>query len=599
MAFIKVPSWFDVLHLGLRQSLLKKALVAQEAQEQSFWKEQALRFGFDIRAAKMQNGHNLLDSPWQSFFFEKFFQYTLRRIGNSLQNLKNWEKSFWKRNGRFVERLELSSISSQDLKTIIRWFPNLKWLTLNKCHSLLQANASVDNSIDLSQLKKLTTLQISDAHFLSAKAFHSIPEDIQTLIIDSARGFGSDFFEKLAKLDRLNSLIIRNCQGLQLHFLRNLPKSLRNLDLSGSGKSISNEALLFLPSELETLKLNKWDHFGDKELELLPAHVRHLEVEGWDISPSGLQQLEQLPLESLSLAASLSDPSGAGLIFLPRTLKKLDLSQNHLTSDALSWLDVLESLEELHVAYAAAFGSKFDDEPIFFPTTLKTLNLSYSGPFHKKTVQHFKACSALKSLSLAGCAIENHDLEYLPEQLEELNLCLSSDLTDVALSILKGLKALSSLELDGCEQIRGFGLSHLSSHLKKLSLAGCNRLSGKSLVNLPENLEELTLDCCELVTNHDIISLPLSLHVLSLAYCPHISNEAIDYISGLPLLNTITLTGCNRVCDQAISKLVRRKFEGTIVIKSDIELHPPASMLKKLTNFKARLLHKLKSQALR
>lgn len=597
MSHIKVPSWLELI--TLRCALTRFDIFSfKPSEEQSFWKEQSLMVGFDIRHAF---GTNIQDGLWQSFFYEKFFKYTLKRVDNSLQNLKGWEKSFWKREGRYVEKLELTSISRQDLELMMSWFPNLRHLTLKRCNTLLQST-----NPPLPGLSKLQSLEIQEAHLLSEKAFTLIPHSIKNLIIGSAKSITNEFFDNLPLLKHLQALSLQNCHSLQLNHLCRLPPGLKELDISGSGKNIVPDACFYLPRSLEVLKMNRWSHFGDMELALLPPNLHTLEIEGWQVTDIGLETLRNMPLETLNIAHIACQDFSTPLRQLPRTLKRLNLSQNRLSAEDFASLEQHEALTELDVSYAQGFDAILDDYPITFSKNLQTLNLSYSGVLHKQSIHSLKNLKNLKSLSLSAISIENSDLEWLPGGLEALDLSLCSHITDVGLMLLGSLINLTSLHLDGCEQIRGFGLSRLAPTLKKLSLAGCHRLSGKSLVQLPQSLEELSLDSCELILLADIQVLPATLQVLSLARLPHIGNEAADFLSSLPLLNTVSLQGCPKITEVAIAKLVRRKFEGTIIINtdyvtknSDIELHPPVSMLRKLTNFKARLIHKLKNQALR
>ncbi len=604
MSYIKVPSWIEVIKLGCLLGRLGLSKTDKSLHEQSFWKEQALRFGFDIREAL---GLQSPDSRWKSFFYEKFFQYTLKRVDNNLQNLKQSEKNFWKRNGRFIEKLKLTSMNKHDLELMLSWFPNLRHLTLKQCNTLLQGSSSI-----LTGIKKLHTLEIHNTHILTEKAFLNIPATIQKLIIKSAKSITNEFFNELHNVKQLYSLALQNCHSLQLHQLLKLPDQLKELDLSGSGKNIIPDVCFHLPRALLVLKMNGWDHFTDNELALLPQGLKKLEIEGWQLAANGTKALKVLPLNTLNLSRVTCDNFHQSLQNLPHTIRRLSLSQNALSAKDLQCLANFTSLVELDLSYALGFNGVLDDAPIVFPKTLKSLNLSCCGNLHKKSIRSLKNLINLKKLNASGCAFENSDLEWLPEGLEHVDLCLSINITDEGLIPLGALSQLRSLYLDGCEQIRGFGLLHLSASVQRLSLAGCHRLSGKSLIELPQNIEELSLDSCELVMVEDIQSLPATMQVLNLARCINIGNEAVDYLSSLPLLNTISLQGCPKITEIAIAKLVRRKFEGTIIIKSDllkqgvhaiedgdIELHPPAAILRKLTNFKARLVHKLKTQALR
>src|ERR1019366_5605447 len=115
-------------------------------------------------------------------------------IDNNIQNLKPREKNFWKRNGRFIERLELSSVNQQDLELMLSWFPNISHITLKKCNTLLQSNTQV-----LIGLTRLRTLEIHDTHLLTEKAFANIPSTIRKLVINGAKSITNEFFDHLSE----------------------------------------------------------------------------------------------------------------------------------------------------------------------------------------------------------------------------------------------------------------------------------------------------------------------------------------------------------------------------------------------------------------
>src|SRR5205085_5980933 len=102
------------------------------ASEDLFWKEQSLHFGFDIRKEKSHKAS--IKWPWKSFFFGKFLEHSLQKADWSLDNLKNWEKNFWKQNGPSIEKLELNAptLQTKDFEQILEWVPNLKVLILSK-----------------------------------------------------------------------------------------------------------------------------------------------------------------------------------------------------------------------------------------------------------------------------------------------------------------------------------------------------------------------------------------------------------------------------------------------------------------------------------
>lgn len=591
MANFKVPSWIELLQQAPRIAHFKTKRYPKDVQEQAFWKEQTLRFGFDIR-----HEHEEKSTPhWQGYFYKRFFEYTLRKCENNLQGIKAWEKSCFRRNGRHVDSLELEAVSFQDLCELLEWFPNLKRLTLSKCNSLLQPGMIESRTRPLEMLQELKVLEIKNVHILGATCAELLPTNLAQLIIRRSRGFMPEFFARIETLSHLKSLAIQECQGLELSYICKMPRLLDSLDLSHSGKSLTPDALLYLPPQLKNLKLNGWQQISDNAVPNLTQALNTLEIEGTECTAESLASLIAMPLKELNLSRT----HVTHLSSLPRELKRLKLNQNMLNAESMPAISNLEMLEELSLAYIVAFDGRMDDAELRLPPTLKRLDLSYSGPFSKKTLRNLKSLHALETLKIASGFLDNEDLDWLPESLKELDLSLNSKITDMGIIQLNQLKELKSLQMDGCEQIRGSGLSSLSSSLTKLSLAGCHRLSGKSLVHLPSTLEELHLDSCDLVTNTEIAALPNRLHMLSLAGCQHITNDALIRVCELPLLHTISLAGCPRISDSNISKQLKRKFEGTIILKApaakeeNIELHPSISMLKKLTRIKLKFLYKL------
>lgn len=568
MAYVKLPSWLELFSNSKIHTT-----------EDAFWKEQTLRFGFESSTTE----------PWKNYFFARLFEYSLKKVDWEVAKLKASEKKFWLEHGQHIERLEIvsSSIRPEDFVTVVRWLPNLKMLHLAKCNQLLHHTGEL-----LTTLDTLHTLELRDIHMVSKKVLEYFPDSIKTLVFKQCRSICPEFFEKLPSLQQLHSLLIQHCPTLDACLFGKFPQELVELDLTSSGKVLQEDSLALLPRGLKILKLNRWDRCSSRELNYLPQKLHTLELEGWNLTSKAFERLSELPLAHLNVAATSCDDLTEALSYVPCHIRSLNLSQNYLKCQDFQKLSRFHELEKLQVEYAQAFGSDLSQETILFPEQLKELVLTCSGPFAKSTLQRLRTLTSLKKLSLSGCDIENSDLGWLPQGIEELHLALCNQLTDFGIARLQNQQKLISLNLDGCEQVRGSCLSTFSSELKRLSLQGCSRLSGKSFSTLPTALEQLLLDHCTLITTDDLSSLPASLQVLSLSGCSSITNEAIDFFMDLPILHTISLQGCPCITSQAIEKCMRRKFEGTIMIEDCIELHPPVSMLKKLTSFKAKLIER-------
>ena len=505
MASIKVPSTLELL----RYKFLSSFWFYKEKQKQTFWKEQIIRSGFDIRHLQDKS------VSWQSVFYEQLF----------LHKYKASDKYFWKKHGVHVQKLELTGIGVQEFESILTWFPNIKHLILKKCNTLLLHDTTLQSH------KNIKTLEIHDTHLLTEKSFASIPQHIKELVIHSTRSITDAFFDQLHTLANLECLSLINCHSLTLHQLSKLPQNIGALNLSGSGANIMPDPCFYLPRTLHTLSMKRWDHFGDSELTLLPTKLQFLDIEGWDVTASGMKHLTHMPLSALYMARISCTDFYSGLKYLPRSLKKLSLSQNQISAYDLRDISSFTSLVELDISYLEAFGGTLDDTPLHFAPSIKRLDCSYSGPLHTATIHSLTTLRHLTHFNAAGCSLENADLEYLPQTVSELDISLAYKITDAGFTFLGKLQKLCNLHLEGCDQIRGSGLSHLSQTVKKLSLAGCHRLSGKSLAHIPRQLEELSVDSCELVMLEDITTMP-RLHTICLQGCPNITQTATTKLVG-------------------------------------------------------------------
>ncbi|MCE5293037.1 MAG: hypothetical protein LLF94_00300, partial [Chlamydiales bacterium] len=303
MSSFKVPSGLELL----RHKALSVFWFYTDKQKQAFWKKQIAASGFDIRHLENKA------VSWQSVFYEQLF----------LHNYKASDKHFWQKHGVHVRRLEISAISVQEFESLLKCFPNIEHLILTKCNTLLLHETS------LQAQKNLQTLEIHDTHLLTDKSFASIPLQIKKLVIHSARSISDGFFDQLAHLSHLEFLSLINYHSLTLHQLSKLPQNLLGLDISGSGNAIKPDLCFYLPRTILSLSMKRWDHFGDTELALLPPKLQYLDIEGWDVTADGMKHLAHMPLSALYMARISCTDFYTALQFLPRTLKKLSLSQNH------------------------------------------------------------------------------------------------------------------------------------------------------------------------------------------------------------------------------------------------------------------------------
>jgi len=559
---------------------------------ESYFKEKALRFGYDIRQVKL---HQALSKPWKSFFYEKSLEYTLKGVSCKTSTLSLFEKFYWKKHCRHVESITLSghTMSMYDASTLFSWLENLKILELYQTNGLVQVHDEA-----LSPPKTLDTVSFKDLHLLDEHAHRFIPDTVRSIHIDQCRSVTLGFFEGLKRLKNLESFTFTRSKSLQAAMLQMLPETLKMLDLSDSADDVDPTLLELLPKNLESLKVNGWHAATGLHLPTWCRKLKVLELARWNLTTDSLQALATLNLEKLNLAHCFLHDALTCVDSLPKTLRKLCLSHNTIDSTVLHSLHRVTGLQTLlleHIEIHDEFVSMTLSE------SLQHLSLSYSGPISRASIEAIKNLPNLCVLELAGCSIDNEMLQNLPKTLSELNLCDCTNITDTGIQNLEENAQLHTLLVNGCEQIRGFGLASLTNTLKILSLQGCDRISGKCLLMLPRRLEALYLDRCELISGDDVQMLPKTLQILSLSHCLQVDNSAISFLRALPRLHTLDVRSCPKISQEALVFMIKKKFEGHILcgdeasgtdaVKDcckDLEQHPASwSAYPQFTFFKS------------
>lgn len=469
-----------------------------------YWKKQAANALFDMRCAYI---HTNLTNPWKSFFYEQTLIATLQKVQWDISQLSLLDKLHIKQYATSIEAFTLVGhlVSSDTALTILSWLVNLKTLKFEQTNG--QLPAFDECTFDL---PKITTIYFSGVHLIDRRVLHSISDSVQTLYIHQARSVTCDFLEGLQKKTAITSLSMTSCT-LDTSALHLIPKQLHYLDLSNSGKNQDPKMLQLIGQNLTTFLCNGWNQCCDADLSSLPQTLQTLSIDHWNLSSHGVQELSKIELVHCSMRyCNISENSH--LETLPKTLKTLDLSGNTLTTQALTFLQRLNALETLKIEamkHLAPIG--------FFPHELRELSLAHSGRLEKSTLKQIKELKMLLTLNMRGCFLENQDLEELPEQLQFLDISECESITDTGVTFLNRLKNLNTLITDRCEQIRGSGLTSLSSSLQKLSCQGCHRFSGKCLTTMPKGLEELYINDCELVDIADTYDVPKSLQIYRLS----------------------------------------------------------------------------------
>ena len=217
MSSIKVPSWLELISSPSKKKTAQKSGSLQEI----FWKEQALRFGYDTRAIM---DDNRLENPWQSFLFEKTLEYSLKGVNWKFDFLKKNEQAFWTTNGHLIEKLEIesTSLTEQDIAAILQILPHVKMVSFIKCELLFNTNSNLLLA-SLEQLKLLESFTIKDVHTLRGNFLKHLPLNLTHIQILRCRSFSDDFFSDLDELSNLANLEIRYCPNLRSNHLECIP----------------------------------------------------------------------------------------------------------------------------------------------------------------------------------------------------------------------------------------------------------------------------------------------------------------------------------------------------------------------------------------
>ena len=204
---------------------------------------------------------------------------------------------------------------------------------------LLKTNAPL---VTLHLLNSSGVLRVSDYH---GESLSRLPESLVSLRLP-IRGVGQTTRIQTG-LPNLVSLAV---PSTILHPELAMPTSLKRLSLRPNGLPVS--FLSKLPSGLETLEGQAFDHFDDHSVSLLPQSLTHLEI-------------------------SLSNITGDSIASLPLALRTLVIGSTRHTlnahSLALSLHSSLQSLTDLSLGGNAVFSS--DDDVANLPRTLKRLKI--------------------------------------------------------------------------------------------------------------------------------------------------------------------------------------------------------------------------------
>lgn len=122
--------------------------------------------------------------------------------------------------------------------------------------------------------------------------------------------------------------------------------------------------------------------------------------------------------------------------------------------------------------------------------------------------------------------------------MKRLNLHGCFRVCRVALGALSSLQSLESLALSGCKSLSFEGFSAIAKSCRKisqLSFAGCGECITDSMVQIIGSLEQLK--------------------ILDLSDCDKVGRRGCKGLSRCSALSSLNLSGCRKVCNEAILSL--------------------------------------------
>ncbi|WIA29665.1 hypothetical protein OEZ86_012149 [Tetradesmus obliquus] len=240
-----------------------------------------------------------------------------------------------------------------------------------------------------------------------------------------------------------------------------------------------------------------------------------------------------------------------------------------LRSHQLSWVGKLTNLKDLSVSKCtkvrlnvlACWHSLRRLERL----TLIGLSFTAADAHHLTAFLQAGAASSLTSLVLG----DQQGLNFLSDaaleglgrllgpagKLQVLDLSGCIELTDAGVRHLAGLSSLHSLQLPNAMKIGAGAVAEVAKFtaLQHLNLRGCSQLQDCHLLQLLRRLtclQTLHLQSCSGLTGSflpEVCSALVNLKTLNLAYCPGLYPGQLSYLSVLPALQQLDVTGGSAV----------------------------------------------------
>ncbi|WIA09588.1 hypothetical protein OEZ85_008980 [Tetradesmus obliquus] len=219
--------------------------------------------------------------------------------------------------------------------------------------------------------------------------------------------------------------------------------------------------------------------------------------------------------------------------------------------------------------------------------TLIGLSFTAADAHHLTVFLQAGAASSLTSLVLG----DQQGLNFLSDaaleglgrllgpagKLRVLDLSGCIELTDAGVRHLAGLSSLQSLQLPNAMKIGVGAVTEVAKFtaLQHLNLRGCSQLQDSHLLQLLRRLtclQTLNLQSCSGLTGSflpEVCSALVNLKTLNLAYCPGLYPGQLSYLSVLPALEQLDVTGGSAVSGvEALLLLVLAGFSGLSSLRS-------------------------------
>jgi hypothetical protein len=602
MANVRIPSWFNRISTPSFKppfiDFTRRRFSGTE--EQAFWNEQVLRFGFNPEAIKEEIAY---DNASKSFILQNYFESLCESCKWNSKLFSPEEQAFWSTWGTHIEALHIraSFIQSTEFLAIMRFVPHLKILAISGCANLFKYSEHTFLASILQQQTHLKKIVLQEVENIEYDLTEILPKSITHIQLIRCRILPKGLLKEAKQLINLHNVCVRFCPELRDIHVHAIPKWVSALDLTGSFKSLSRDCLFFLPSELEVCKLNHWHHMEDNDIHSLPKTLQELEIDGWNLSHIGLRNFSRFTnLKKLSLQECSDDGYFEEISLLPKSLVSCNLSSNRINVYDLPHLKNLINLETLIMEGCDLSSSPKNAESDFLPENIKELFITHSKHLKIMAMENLLALSKLEKLKLTNCHVHNDDICEIPKGIKSLDVSFSKELSDLGIEHLKEHSHLETLILDGCGEIRGQCFTFLPKSLKRLYLNGCDRCSGKSLKDLPKELLELQIEHGDLIESNDINTLSSNLQCIDLSHCKNIDNQVFERIAIMPLLHTVYMQGCEKIDEIGLRALMASDFMGIVhlgsskeeflkikkvrskkVIDNSIEVHPSLTILKK------------------